>query len=266
MRKEQFATIQTKRIETLKLAGAVPAYGSFAKKRPGELKVLKPFQDIVGRWDSTLHMLLRIHALRVDLESFFVEFGAGFLKLSEVEWSQVEYLIDIIKPFGRFTQMIGSTRRPTIHYVFDIYDQLFNHLDQAIGRLSKKRMSWKVEMLEGLQAAHTLLRKYYSKTQTSLGLLYGKAALLNPRKKDELFLSESWQDQNEDWAETYWNALKEDYDHSFITNPEISDLRPSTQDQPAYDMPDDLDTILNSNTIEAVSDEFSQYRKRSKLY
>ena len=116
-------------------------------------------------------------------------------------------------------------------------------------------------MLEGLQAAHILLRKYYSKTQTSLGLLYRKAALLNPRKKDELFLSKSWQDQNKDWAETYQNVLKEDYNHSFITNLEILDLRPLTQDQPAYNIPDDLDTILNSNTIEAVSDKFSQYRK-----
>ena len=99
----------------------------------------------------------------------------------------MEYLIDIVKPFCRYTQVIGATRRPTLHQAFEIYDKLFDHLDTATGRLTRKRTPWKVQMKEALEAASTKLSKYYQKTQSSIRFLYSKAALLNPAYKDQIF-------------------------------------------------------------------------------
>ena len=76
--------------------------------------------------------------------------------------------------------------------MFEIYNKLFDPLDQARVRLSRKRVSWKRALLNGIEAASTKLRQYYSKTQGSLGYLYGKAALLSPNKKDLIIKGPNW--------------------------------------------------------------------------
>ena len=176
---------------TEKTRSTAPIYSSFVKTRPDMPKVLKLFQDIKSRWDSTLYILVRAHQLKPDLEAFFDKHRAKFLRLDKEEWSQVEYLIDIIKPFYRYTQVIGATRRPTLHQAFEIYDKLFKHLERASNRLSRKRVPWKIQMKEALDAAHRKLAKYYIETQLSLGYFYSKAILLHPKTKDAIFQKSS---------------------------------------------------------------------------
>ena len=66
------------------------------------LKVLKLFQDIKSQWDSILYIFIYTHQLKPDLEAFFNKYRVKFLRLDKKEWSQIEYLINIIKPFYKY--------------------------------------------------------------------------------------------------------------------------------------------------------------------
>ena len=110
--------------------------------------------------------------------------------------------------------MICQSKQPTIHQVFEIYNKLFDYLDQARVRLSRKRVSWKRALLNGIEAAATKLRQYYSKTQGSLGYLYGKAALLSPKKKDLIFRGPNWDSPYGEsrLEDQYWQSLEAEFD------------------------------------------------------
>ena len=230
-------------------------------------KVLKLFQDVKSRWDSTSYMLVRAHQLKPDLEAFFDEHGAKFLRLDKEEWSQVEYLIDIVKPFCRYTQVIGATRRPTLHQAFEIYDKLFEHLERASNRLSRKRVPWKIQMKEALDAAHGKLAKYYTETQSSLGYFYGKATLLHPKTKDAIFQKSSWVAERgaRPWAEIYWEALREDFDKCAANEYDVSSSQLTDMPKATFSTPDDLDAMLYE-APEQIEDEFDYYQKTSKYH
>jgi hypothetical protein len=44
-------------------------------------------------------------------------------------------LLNLIRPFIFYINVIGKTRDPTIHNIFKIYDYLFNYIEIAIDRL-----------------------------------------------------------------------------------------------------------------------------------
>ena len=227
--------------------------------------VPKLFQDVNTRWDSTCHMLIRALKLRQALNRYHDKHEAEYLRLLDVEWSQIEYLIDLTKLFCVFTKIIGQSKQLTIHQVFEIYNKLFDHLDQARARLSRKRVSWKRALLNGIEAAATKLRQYYSKTQGSLGYLYGKAALLSPNKKDLIFKGSNWDAPYGEsrWEDQYWQSLEAEFD--IYENSQTSQVR-GRNIAVIRDL-NNLDLLLSTNnaTPLALDDEFNCYRQRGTL-
>lgn len=69
------------------------------------------------------------------------------MALSNEEWRQVDYLLFLTQPFFDFTVELSKTRDATTHHVFLIYNKLFEHLEKSISQLTKKRTSWKRQML-----------------------------------------------------------------------------------------------------------------------
>jgi len=216
-------------------------------------------------------MLIRAYNLREDLSKFFVEFGCEYLKLSKSEWEQVVYMIEIIKPFCIFTKVLSTTKTPTIHHIFSIYNTLFDKLDEAKIKLRNKRIAWKREVLSAVMAAEKKLTQYYSKTPGCLGYLYGKATLLCPMIGDTLFRQRNWEREAHERhelpsAEVYWTSLKEDYDSYKMQygRPSASDLQ-STQTKEKLK---GLDDVLRKNKKESstIDDEFSWYKKHGMLF
>ncbi len=52
----------------------------------------------------------------------------------------MKYLINLIKLFYVFIKNIDQFKYFIIHQMFDIYDKLFDHLDQARYKLSRKKV------------------------------------------------------------------------------------------------------------------------------
>ena len=139
-------------------------------------------------------MIARARQLRPDLERLALEapdFRIEFLE--NEEWSQLDYLLEILGPFRLFTDAIGATETgPTIHNVFAIYNELFDHIDRQFEKLQRKRTPWKVKMRHALQNAAAKLREYYSKTYEDLGYLYACATILAPQYKLKTFEGVNW--------------------------------------------------------------------------
>jgi hypothetical protein len=103
-------------------------------------------------------MLIRALKLKSALSKYHDKHETEYLRLSFVEWSQIEYLIDFIKLFCVFIKMIDQSKQSIIHQVFEIYNKLFDHLNQTRERLSHKRVSWKRALMNEISATDVKLR------------------------------------------------------------------------------------------------------------
>jgi hypothetical protein len=86
--------------------------------------------------------------------------------LNREEWRQVDYLLYITQPFFDYTTQLSKTRDITAHYVFKIYNKLFEHLEQSMNQLRRKRVPWKQQMFRALEAGRLKLDEYYSQTDS----------------------------------------------------------------------------------------------------
>ena len=128
------------------------------------------------------------------------------------EWKQVEYILQVLEPIRFCTLWMSKTRGPTIHRVFQVYDTIFDHLDNQITNLEKKRMRWKVDIREALEKARAKAAKYYGKTENPRGLLMALGLCLNPYCKLDLF--DDWDQVEHDGtppagAESYSKKYRE---------------------------------------------------------
>lgn len=192
--------------------------------RPGNQQCnLRLLQDVKTRWDSTCHMLIRARILRSTIDEYTQKEAPQF-KLSFSEWKQVEYLIDLTRPFSYYTTTIGQTKDVTICHVFAIYDALFSSLHEALELIQSKIYPWTPNIVEGVQAALDKLDKYYSKTHNELGSLYGLAAILNPGSKLESFDKRYfWGHESKDWMSIFKKQFK---DHFLRNYSELSVSQP----------------------------------------
>ncbi|KAG0161703.1 hypothetical protein PDIDSM_4971 [Penicillium digitatum] len=102
-----------------------------------------PIQDVKTRWNSTFLMLRRAKRLRAIFSLFCTEYDCEEMLLSEQEWRQIDYLLCITEPFFDYTTQLSKTRDVTAHYVFKIYNKLFDHLERSQAQLRRKRVPWK---------------------------------------------------------------------------------------------------------------------------
>ncbi|KAJ5152519.1 hypothetical protein N7492_009799 [Penicillium capsulatum] len=135
---------------------------------------LVPIQDVRTRWNSTFLMLRRAKRLRGIFAPFCTEYDCEEMLLQDEEWRQVDYLLCITEPFYDYTTQLSKTRDITAHYMFKIYNKLFEHLEQSMKQLRRKRAPWKQQILHTLEAGRTKLDEYYSQTDNIQGHIYAR--------------------------------------------------------------------------------------------
>ena len=152
-------------------------------------------------------MLIRFRKLRPAVDKYIASQGLEWLRLTKQEWNQLDYLIEISRPFALCTKLIGQTKGPSIHLVYAFFTTIFDLIERAIQKLQRKRLPWKTAMLTALKAALKKLEKYYGWTVDYIGDLYGFGVLLHPGIKDTFWENSSWS-KDQAWVDEYWRKLE----------------------------------------------------------
>ncbi|KAG0160693.1 hypothetical protein PDIDSM_8223 [Penicillium digitatum] len=182
----------------------------------------------------------RAKRLRAIFSLFCTEYDCEEMLLSEQEWRQIDYLLCITEPFFDYTTQLSKTRDVTAHYVFKIYNKLFDHLERSQAQLRRKRVPWKKQMLEALEA----------------GNIYAISTMLAPVNKFKFFLSSDW---DQKWRDTYRLAFEQ------ALVPYQAQVRISSRDlQSSLTIAHPssrLEEMLDGRDIQprAITDEISQY-------
>jgi hypothetical protein len=166
---------------------------------------LNLIQDVQTRWNSTLKMMRRARQLKKVISEYYAQYPKELPDaLSKEEWTHIDYLIEIMYPFQKFTNLMGMVESGvTIHFVFDVYNQLFDHIEKQLRKLRPKKIKWKIEMKRALEKGKDKLSEYYARTANEIGHVYGIATILNPDNKLSLFKTKDWEGECEETGESW---------------------------------------------------------------
>jgi hypothetical protein len=185
---------------------------SFLELQPENPRVIK--QDCKTRWSSTVDMLSRAYLLRKYIDEWLRSEGnyrKKFLKLrvSKLEWNHVQYMITLLQPFKQWTNALSKTKSVVIHQAWIVYNQLYDHLDDAFDKFNSSHASGEIYR-SAIDAARKKLSTYYSKTTTE-GLLYNLACILDPSNKLTLYKTSDWKDYQTKYTTEFNNYFKKYY-------------------------------------------------------
>ena len=83
-------------------------------------------QDCVTRWGSTLAMLERLMEQQAPIAAVLMDGKVRHLMPEGEEWSVIEVLVDILKPFQQATEAMGAVSYPTLSTVKPLLYKLVN--------------------------------------------------------------------------------------------------------------------------------------------
>ncbi|KAF4630158.1 hypothetical protein G7Y89_g7976 [Cudoniella acicularis] len=126
------------------------------------------------RWDSACYMMIRFVKLRKAIEKLTsTDTKAKMFALSRIEWKQLEYLIDLIKPFAFFITQVSNSKNVSVHNTLTIYDEVFKRLHESRRKLTTKinkpEYEWAQPLIGAIDEAEQKLDKYYKQIYRDLG-------------------------------------------------------------------------------------------------
>ena len=190
---------------------------------------LSMIQDVKTWWNSTVDMLMHAIYMRRFIEAFLDQESQNNnqklkkLCLDQAEWKQVHYAISILRPFQAWTLVLGQTQGTTIHLAFLVYNELFNHLEDQLDKIKKKRnFQWALEFTKAIEQGIAVLKKWYQKMDEPTCIHYNLATILYPSTKLNLYCEESWEPlwvkKYEDDFRNYFNKYYQPSPNSPIQN------------------------------------------------
>ncbi len=148
----------------------------YKTQRNFELR-LKMIQDIKIRWNFICFMLLKALCLQDFIKSYISTHKNKNITLQKLsfnseEWKHVRYLVELLKSFAIFTDLLKRNRELSINSIYIIYDVLFFHIKNHMTALKRKQRSWKHLLLKVLTQAWIKLLKYYANVSHDWELMY----------------------------------------------------------------------------------------------
>lgn len=144
---------------------------------------LQPIQDVRTRWNSTYDMLLRAWTLRSIINQWIrreTEPRLALLKIQSDEWTQIKYLILLLKPFRLWTEVLSESKGATIHKAWFVYNLVTGHMLRLQNLLEQKDFAWKDHIVKALEKGLKKLMDYRGKATGEEALIYTLATVLDP--------------------------------------------------------------------------------------
>jgi hAT family C-terminal dimerisation region/Domain of unknown function (DUF4413) len=209
-------------------------------------------------------MLDRAVYLQTAIDAFVESIETlSHLKLTQTEWHQAQFLLDLLLPFNACNDRMEQTIRPGIDKVFPTYETLFNELDRLTGMLANPRNKehrWMKAVHPALVALKLKLKKYYGKTHGPY--VYAHSIILNPRWKLSLFLQESWDRGDMEMYRAQCRArFTEEYEDVEVHNSPFCGQKRSypALDDEGFDSDEEYETLRQSLSTQKSFNEFDHY-------
>ncbi|XP_056116949.1 E3 SUMO-protein ligase ZBED1-like [Rhinichthys klamathensis goyatoka] len=136
------------------------------------LKHAKLINDCATRWNSTYDMVCRAAEQQAPVAAVIMEKKLGHLELTTSEWTLMEQVRAVLKPFKVATEALSTDRFPTASAVLPLKYVLLSHLQPSTGDpAALKEMKTKIK---------TDLYNRYSQDKDAFKLL-NTASYLDPR-------------------------------------------------------------------------------------
>jgi len=179
-------------------------------------KGVRPVQDVKTRWDSTYAMCIRALRLREFIDKWIDlsdSVKINRLRLLNIDWSQVEYVIALLYPFYRCTQAVSRTKGPGIHKVWRVYNGLFEHLEKRLEEAQKETVR-RHSLCSAIQAGMAKFSEYYAKTADAFGDFYAVAAVLDPTRRFNAYNPSDWTKEE---RKEYYQKIEQFYKDNYAT-------------------------------------------------
>ena len=99
------------------------------------------------------------------------------------EWTIVKYVKEVLRPF-RYSTMWMSKRQPvTLHYIFRVYNDMFDHMDGIMRSLAKNKTEWKADLFFAMKLVRQKLSNYYAEVTPKTGMLLISTQMLGSVRK-----------------------------------------------------------------------------------
>ena len=100
-----------------------------------------------------------------------------------------------------------------IHKVFNIYNILYDHLENNKQHFLYKQILWKSQICVTLNAALAKHHDYYNKTYWTEDYVYAITSILDLSKKLTAFDEESWMTDTQNWKIMYESVFRKVFAH-----------------------------------------------------
>ncbi len=162
---------------------------------------LKMIQDVKTHWNFICLMLLRALHLQVFIKSYISTHEnkntiLQKLSFNNEEWTYVQYLVELLKSFAIFIDLLERNREFSINAIYIVYDVLFFHIKDHITVLKRKQRFWKRSLLKVLTQAQIKLFEYYVDVSHDRKLMYNLENIIDSHQKLNLYEQSTWQDSD----------------------------------------------------------------------
>ena len=106
---------------------------------------LQIIQDVKSQFDFTYNMLIQAYYFQIVIDSWINDSESQKLqklKLFSVKWKHVIYMIAFLYSFHVCTKCLSATKNFTVHQAWQIYNKLFQHLENQYAEIEQK-IEWK---------------------------------------------------------------------------------------------------------------------------
>ena len=117
----------------------------------------KLIQDCVTRWGSTLAMLERLMEQQAAIAAVLMEGKVRHLMPEGEEWSVIELLVEVLRPFQQATEAMGAVKYPTLSTVkpllYKLLERTLKIEDSDSATAKKVKTAIKKDLEERYQTA-----------------------------------------------------------------------------------------------------------------
>jgi ribosomal protein S15P/S13E len=119
-------------------------------------------QNVKTRWNSIYYMLKKVFLLRNVIQIWLDDQSRmQMLKIKNVKWDQISFILDMLKSFQKITKTLKSSNQLSIHKAWIVYNALHQHLKRYEKDLIKNARDSSFNLRLTVQTAQKKLTKYY---------------------------------------------------------------------------------------------------------